>query len=653
MKLLKRRTRIEIPEREDIDESGAVQITYTGFMTRIILVISVIMSFFQLYYSTIGVMDAVKFRSWHLGFLLIFAFILYPARKNRDTVRVRPTVFDMICIGISIVSIGYFLLTYDDFIRERYGVMNFTDVIFGGLGILMLFEAARRVVGNVLTIIAAIFLLYNFYGVYIPGILGHNGFTLERVINVMFWGGQGIFGVALGTSATFIFVFILFGAFLKNSGFSEFINDLALTIAGRSAGGPAKVSVLASSLMGMMSGSAVGNVVTTGAVTIPMMKKYGFKPRFAGAVEAVASTGGTIAPPVMGAAAFIMAQYLGISYAFVVVAAIVPAVLYYFTLFMAVHFEAKNMGLSGISKENLPQAKKVLKEKGHLSIPLFVLIGGLATGITPLYAALWAIFATVIASWLRKSTRMGLKKILQSFEEGVKASISVGIACAIVGIVIGTITLTSLGLVVGNNVIALAGDNVLIAAILTMIICIILGMGIPVTAAYIIVAAICVPILINMGIVPIAAHMFAFMYAALSAITPPVALASYAAAGLAGTDSNKVGFEAVRLGSVGFITPFFFLFNPVLLLQGDDLLETIVAIITALIGSLGLAAGLKARLFVRLNILERILMVASGLLLIYPGYIAAVVGIALFGVVTIRQFIIRKRNNQLQAEISK
>lgn len=618
-------------------EVGSKQVQYVGLMARVVLIIAIVWTVFQLYMSSYGVMEAVMFRAWHLFFLLVLTFILYPATKLKSGERRRPTLWDFTCLIITVIAFGYFFTVYDDFIRERNGINTPLDILFGGLAIIMLFEASRRVVGKGLTIIAAIFLLYNFVGPYIPGIFGHFGFSIERVVNVLFWGSQGIFGIALGVSATYIFVFVLFGAFLKNSGFTDFINDLALTIAGRTAGGPAKVAIFGSAFMGMINGSAVGNVVTTGTVTIPMMKKTGYKSSFSGAVEAVASTGGLMAPPIMGAAGFIMAQYLGQPYTVVILAAIIPIILYYIALFMAVHFEAKNMGLSGISKENIPDAIEVLKKGSHLLIPLIVLIVALFTGVTPLFAAIWALISTIAASWLRKSTRMGLKDILRSIEEGAKNAVTVGIACAIVGVVIATISLTSVGLVVGNNIISLAGENLLIAAFLTMIISILLGMGVPVTAAYIIVAAITVPILIELGVTPIAAHMFGLYYAALSSITPPVALASYAAAGIAGADANKVSIESVKIGIVGFIIPFFFLFNPVLLFAEGTTGDSIRAAVTAMVGVVALAAVMKGRLFKPTNVVQRVSLLIAAALLIQPGILNEIIGIIIVGLICAMQ----------------
>lgn len=600
---------------------------YLGVTAKLVTGILIIWSIFQLYTSSFGILEAIKMRAWHLGFLLILAFLIYPASKKSANSRKLPTVWDLVCILLTIISIGYLLLTYDTFARERFGIHVDMDYYMAAIGILVVFEASRRVVGNALTIICAVFLVYNFMGPYIPGALGHVGFSFERVTDIMFWGSQGLFGIALGVSATYIFLFVLFGAFLKNSGFTDFINDIALSIAGWTAGGPAKVAVIGSGFMGMVNGSAVANVVTTGAVTIPLMKKTGYKPKFAAAVEAVASTGGQFAPPIMGAAGFIMAEFLGVPYRTIMLAAIIPALLYYVTVFMVVHFEAKRIGLTGISKENIPNMMKVLKEGGHLLIPLVVLIVLLSTGVTPLYAAVFALISTVIASWLRKSTRMGFKTIVDSLVEGSKGAIAVGIACAIVGVVVGTISLTSLGLTLGNNILALAGDNLFLAASLTMLISIVLGMGIPATAAYIIVATIAAPLLVKLGVPPLAAHMFAFFYAGLSNITPPVALAAYAAAGLAGASPNKVGIEAVRIGLTGFILPFFFLYNPVLLFNGETVSASLVAMATATVGVVCIAAGSQGWFITKTNLVQRIGLLITGFLMVDPGLITDITGI--------------------------
>lgn len=635
-------TEKELQQLMDLEENSNAR-KYVGIFLKLIIFLSIVWSIFQIYMSTIGVMEATKFRVWHLGFLLLFAFIFYPATKKSSGTRKLPSWLDLICIAGTIFTTAYFLITYDTFIRDRGGENTTMDLWVGAFAILLLFEASRRVVGNALTIIALFFLTYNFFGAYIPGMFGHYGFSVERVINIMYWGGQGIFGTAIGVSATYIFVFVLFGAFLKNSGFSDFINDLALTIAGRTAGGPAKVAVFASALMATVSGSAVSNVVTTGTVTIPMMKKAGYSKKFAGAVESVASTGGLIAPPVMGAAAFIMAEYLGVSYSVVLLAAIIPATLYYLTLFMIVHFEAKKMGLSGISKENIPNAKIVLKNGGHLFIPLFILLFMLFTGFSPLYAAVISLFSVVPAAAIRKHTRMSLKVIVDSVVEGVKGAISVGIACAIVGIVIATLTLTSTGLTFGYNILTLAGDSVLVAALLTALISIVLGMGIPATAAYIIVVTISVPILTQLGVPAIAAHMFAFYFAALSSITPPVALAAYAAAGIAGESPNKVAVESMRLGLIGFIVPFFFIFNPTLLLTGGTVSAYIFAALTACIGGVALAAGLKGYMFRHMYWFERVIALVAGVALMDTTLMINIIALLAVLAVVIYQIVVKEK----------
>lgn len=610
---------------------------YIGIMAKVVTAVALIWALFQIYVNSFGVLEAIKMRAWHLGFLLILTFLLYPANKKKMKARKLPTVWDITCILLTLYSVGYLLITYDTFARERAGFHVEMDYLVGAIGLFVVFEASRRIAGYTLTIIAAVFLAYNFLGPYIPGMLGHAGYSYERVTDIMWWGSQGLFGITLGVSATYIFMFVLFGAFLKNSGFTDFINDIALALAGWTAGGPAKVSVIGSGFMGMVNGSAVANVVTTGAVTIPLMKKTGYSSRFAAAVEAVASTGGQIAPPVMGAAAFIMAEFIGVPYTKIILAAIIPALVYYIALFMVVHFEAKKIGLKGISKENIPNVVQVLKEGGHLTIPIIVLLGLLFTGVTPLYAATFALLATVVASWFRKSTRMGLKQIVDSMVEGSLSAIGVGIACAIVGVVVGTVSLTSVGLTLGNNILQLSGGSIIVAAILTMIISIVLGMGIPATAAYIIVATISAPLLVQLGAPPLAAHLFAFFYASLSNITPPVALAAYAAAGVSGANPNAVGFLATKLGLTGFIIPYFFLFNPVLLFDGESYVHSFIALITASIGVVALAGGLQGWVLNKTNWIQRIMLFATAFLMIDPNIVLSIIGFVVFLAVIIWQ----------------
>jgi TRAP transporter 4TM/12TM fusion protein len=600
---------------------------YTGPMVRVISFFSIIWALFQIFESSYGVMEAIKFRAWYFGFLTIAIFLLMPARKNESPKRSLPSIWDCICIVSALISVGYFILTYDIYVLDRGGMHVTLDYWFGALGILVAFEAARRAAGTVMTVLSAIFLLYNFLGAYIPGVFGHTNFTLDRVIDVMWWGTEGIFGTVIDVASTYIFLFILFGAFLRKSGFIDFANNLALTIAGRTSGGPAKVAVIGSGLMGMINGSGVANASTVGTVTIPLMKRAGYKGHFAAGVEAVAGTGGVIAPPVMGAASFVMAEFLGINYSVIMLAALIPAILYFLTCFMSVHFEAKKLGLKGLPKEEIPKIKDVLKQGGHLVIPVIILVALIVEGTTPLFAAVWSMLATVVVSWLRKETRMGLKDILEALQEGAKGSLTVGAACTIVGVIVGTISLTSLGLTLGNNILALAGNHLFLVALLTMLISTLLGMGVPVTASYIITATISAPLLVKMGVPILVAHMFAFFYAALSDITPPVALAAMAAAGIAKEPTLKVAMTAVRLGITGFIIPYFFLYNPLLLFQGESPLYSIFAGLTAAIGVVALAAALSNWFAARLSLLQRVLLLIGAFCMIWPEFYSDIAGI--------------------------
>ncbi len=602
---------------------------YIGPFTKVITIITIIWSLFQLYVNSFGVLDAIRLRGWHIIFLILMTFLLYPAYKKEKRERSLPTVFDLICLALGIGSFGYLLVNYNSYVL-RGGYLLPIDYVVAGIGVLVVFEAARRVVGN-LAILALIFLIYNFIGPYIPGSFGHSGFSIKRVVEHMFWGSQGILGMGVGVSATYIFVFILFGAFLRISGFSNFINDVALTVAGRSAGGPAKVAVFASALMGMINGSALANVATTGTITIPLMKKTGYNSNFAAAVEAVASTGGQFTPPIMGAVGFLMAEFLGISYLKVMIASIIPAFLYYLTLIMAVHFEARKNGLKGIDKENIPRLIEVLKKQGHLSLPLITLLGLMILGYTPLYAAVFSIFATIIVSWFSKDTRMGLAKILEALEEGAKGAVGVGIACVIIGVIIGTVSLTGLGLTFGYQVLQFAGEGqIYLAGLLVMVMSIILGMGVPGIAAYVIVATVAAPVLIKAGTTPMAAHMFVLIYASLSNITPPVAMSSYVAAGIANADQTKTSLVAVRLGLTGFLLPFFFLNNPLLLMQDGSTVRIIMAALSATLGVTCLASGLQGWLLTSTSWLERSLLIVAAFLTIEPSVGLDLVGIVIF-----------------------
>jgi TRAP transporter 4TM/12TM fusion protein len=617
---------------------------YTGPLGHLTTILFLVWAVFQIYANTLGIVDAMALRTWHLFFLLGFTFLLFPTYGKEKRIRKLPPIWDIVLLALTIFTFAYLLKNYIE-VAKRGGYLLPFDLVVAAVALVLLFEGGRRACRN-LAILGLVFLLYNFLGMLIPGELGHVGFSLKRVLNHMIWGSQGIFGVGIGVSATYIFLFVLFGSYLKYSGFSQFINDIALTLVGRSAGGPAKVAVLASALLGMINGSAIANVATTGTITIPMMKKTGYKKEFAAAVEAVASTGGQFAPPIMGAVGFVMAEFMGVSYTTVLLAACIPAFLYYLTLLFAVHFEAKRLGLSGLSKDNIPAAMEVLKKQGHLVIPLVVLLVLLGFGYTPLFAAVVSIFATILASWLRKETRMTWRTIVQATVEGSRSAITVGMSCAIIGVIIGTVSLTGLGLSFGYIILRIVGEGQLyLGGFMVMLMSIVLGMGVPGVAAYVIVSTVSVPVLIQAGAIPMAAHMFCLIYACLSNITPPVAMSSYVASGIADSDQTKTSLIAVKLGLTGFILPFFFLDNPILLLgtaANTPLLLTLRAIATSSIGVIALSAGLQGYLFARLNAVEKALLVIAGLLFIETKLITDLIAVAIFTAIMAIQIIQKK-----------
>lgn len=617
----------ELLEEKDSDARMRI---YKGPLAKIIIVLLCLWAAFQIYFTTIGAISAINLRAVHCIFLMFFTFMLFPTYKKEKRVRTLPPLWDIVCMVLTVGTFGYLILNYPR-IAMTGGRIDDIEVVIAGVALLLVFEAARRASGN-LAILALIFLGYNWFGEYLPGYLGHNGFMLKRVLITQFWGTQGVLGTGIGVSATYIFLFVLFGSYLKYSGFSKFINDFSLTLVGQTPGGPAKVAVLASGLMGMINGSAVANVATTGTITIPLMKQTGYKKEFAGAVEAVASTGGQFCPPIMGAVGFVMAEFLGISYTKVMLASIVPAFLYYFGLLLAVHFEAMRLGLSGLSRENIPDAMKVLKTQGHLVIPLVMLISLMFMGYTPLYAAVFSIFGTIAASWLRKETRMTPQIILDATVEGAKGAISVGVCCVIIGVIIGTVTLTSMGLNMGYLILNIVdNNNIYLTGFLVMIMSTILGMGVPGVAAYVIVQAVAVPVLINSGTLALTSHLFCLIYACLSNITPPVAISAYVASGIAGSDQTQTGIWAMRLGIIGFIIPFFFLDNPVLLIGVDQtasMAATLWAVFTATLGTGALVAGLEGWYVKRCNVAERLALIACAPALLYPGTITDALGIA-------------------------
>lgn len=622
---------------EDKDAESRTRIL-TGLLDKAFTAVLIIWAVFQIWINTFGTLGAVKMRTAHIMFLLPLAVTLYPTFKRERRRRKNLPLWDWLYIAAAVASYGYILWRYDALART--GRLNTTDVWVGVMCLLLAFEAARRTSRN-LAIIALVFLSYfAVWGRYVPGVFGTSAFTLKRVVKALVWDTGGILGTGANVSATYIFVFVLFGAFLKYSGFSQFINDIALTLVGRSPGGPAKVAVLASALMGMINGSAIANVATTGTITIPLMKKTGYKKDFAAAVEAVASTGGQFTPPIMGAVGFVMAEFMAVSYTKVMLAAAIPAFLYYLGLIYSVHLEARRLGLSGLSPENIPKAGKVLRERGHLLIPLAVLLTLMFLGYTPLFAAIAATVVTVPVSWLRRDTRMDISAVVRATVEGSRSAIGVGVSCVIIGVVIGSVNMTSLGLNFGNLILQVVGEGQLfLGGLMVMIMSTILGMGVPGVAAYVIVYVVAVPVLRATGATEMAANLFCLIYACLSNITPPVAMSSYVAAGIADSSMTKTSLIAMKLGIAGFVLPFFFLNNPVLLYgstEGVTMGETIRAFATSCVGVLAMSAGLAglpvckyAAGTTALRIVCRAMLLIGGLLFVNPTLVTDVLGLVI------------------------
>ncbi|MEK4027158.1 TRAP transporter permease [Pseudobacillus sp. FSL P4-0506] len=614
-----------------------------GFWRWAVFALSVGLAGYHLYTAYFGPLDALRHRSLHTAVIAALVFILYPAFYKKGTNKVTPV--DVIWMVAALATGGYMIIDYQG-IAERMSIYmpSGVDIAFGLLTIAVVIEGGRRVAGNALTILTALFLAYAFFGQYFPDLLKHSGKDLEDIVTYMYLSTEGIYGIAISVSASYIILFILFGAFLNRSGMGQFFTDISLSVAGHTSGGPAKVAVVSSGLLGSINGSALANVVTTGAFTIPLMKRVGYKPEFAGAVEATASVGGQIIPPVMGATAFIMAETLGMPYNQIALAAILPAFLYYLGIICIVHFRAKKLGLRGMSKEELPNLWQVFKKGGHLLIPIIVLIGMLIAGKTPLYAAFYAIVLSIVVSWFNKETRMGIKEILGAMEDGVRSALGVAMSCAMVGLIVGVSTLTGLGPKLTQSILVLGQGEMFLTLIFTMIACIVMGMGLPSIPTYIITATMAAPALLELGVAPFVTHMFVFYFGILANVTPPVALAAFAGAGIAGASPNKTGFEALRLALSGFIIPYIFVFSPVILMQDvTSPLEVVWVTVTAIIGILGLSAALERYLIADLPLPLAALCFIGSITLIIPGIWTDVVGLGILALVLIQQFIARSK----------
>ena len=602
------------------------------------ILIAVAMCIYHIWAIVFGSSEALLFRGTHVLFAVTLTLLLYSTFGRKDGEA--PGILDYLILAVSLAPIVY-ILWNQKYIDERipFGIDPLTnwDIVMSVIMIVVVLEATRRVIGLALPITAIIFLIYGFYV-----------FWKEptRILDQLYMGTEGIFGIPISVSATYVLIFVLFGSFMERTGTGQLFMDFAMALTGHTAGGPGKVSVVSSSLFGTISGSAVANVMVDGPISIPLMKRSGFPAHFAAGVEATASTGGQIMPPIMGAAAFLLAQNLQVSYGQVIIWALLPAILYYVACFCAVHFEAKRHGIHGVPRSELPKMKIVMAERGHLFIPILIILLVMYSGYSAPLAALAGTAACFPVAALRKSTRVNctLQNVIEAFYDGAKNALGVALACACAGIVIGVITQTNLGIVFTQYVTHIAKDTLLLTLVLTMVAAIVLGMGMPTTPAYIILTALLIPAIIKLGVIEEAAHMFAFYFAVLSAITPPVALAVFAAAGIAKADLWKSGWAAVKVGAAGFIVPFMFVYEPALLMIHDSWFWIIYRFVLAVLGISLLAGGLHGYFLSRASMWQRALLIGGGLLLVAPYVWSDIAGFVICGFVLTVQWLQRKQS---------
>ncbi len=647
---------------KDLDREQAYR-EHKCWRQYITVIISIIFVAFQLYATLSGLVTAQILRATHLAFVQLLAFLLFPATKKmpRNTLPFYDVLLGLAGAGCWM----YIVINFQNLVR-RSGNNTTLDVIIGIIGILILFESCRRIVGLPIMTIASVFVIYAFVGKYLPGFLHHRGYSLQRVVCHLFYNTEGIMGTPIGACSTFIFLFILFGALLEKTGIGQFFIDVCNAIAGGASGGPAKVAVLSSALLGTVSGSSVSNTVGSGSFTIPMMKRLGYKGEFAGAVEASASTGGQLMPPIMGAAAFLMAESLGMPYITIVKAAVIPALLYFTGIFITVHLEAKKLGLKGLPREQLPKFLPLFLSKGYMILPLVVIIYFLCAGKTAVFAALMGIVSCLLIAIAvsiidlakgRKPT-FGSRDLIDVMCAAARNIISVAIACGMAGIIIGIVTLTGLGLKLGAGLVSLAGGKLFLTLIFTMLASIILGMGAPTTANYLITSTITAGAIIQLGVQPLAAHMFAFYFGIIADVTPPVALAAIAGAAIAKARPMKTAFNATKLAIGAFIIPYMFVYNSQMLMIDASAGRILFIIATALIGMFGISVALEGYGFnftgllhgsgkskgltVTLDVIERLLFAIAGLLCVIPETRSDIIGLSMMAVLIAYQIIVKK-----------
>lgn len=634
-----------ILEKYDIESNVR---TVSGVMKHVIFFGLLAFSLFQLYTAIFGQFTAPIQRTIHLGFGLALIFLLFPFRKKAPKSKI--PWFDYILSILSVVVGLYWTLNYTELVG-RNGTITQLDFIVGLIAVVLVLEAARRAVGLPITIIAVCFLIYAYFGPHFPAFMAHRGQDLESIVNLMYFTTDGILGTPISVSATFIFVFLLFGAFLVKTGVGQYFNDLAVSLAGKLIGGPAKVAVFSSALQGTISGSSVANVVTSGSYTIPMMKKLGYRKEFAGAVEAAASTGGQLMPPIMGAAAFLMVEFIGrgITYWDIAKAAAIPALLYFTGIWIMTHFEAKRVGLRGLRDDQMPDRKEVFK-KIYLLLPIVAIIILMLTGTPVMHAALYGILISIGVAMFNKETRLKPRDIVDALVEGARTALGVVAATACAGIIVGVVVKTGLGLSLANSLVALAGGSIILTLVFVMIASLILGMGAPTTANYVITSTIAAPAIVALlspntpqELVPVvvllSAHFFVFYFGIIADITPPVALAAFAASGISGGDPIKTGVNSAKLAIAAFIIPYMIIFSPALLMIDTTIPQIIWVVFTAITGMVAIGAGVIGFWYRKMLWIERIIALGAGLLLIYPEKFSDWAGLGIFVIMFIIQYL--------------
>jgi len=620
---------------------------------NIVILLLFVMSLYHLYIGFFGIVDIWRHRAIHIGFVLVITWLIKPLEntlsfKNENVKKIL-NFFDVVSFTLIILLSSYMVIFYEE-IQWRAGIPDIYDKIATMIFLLAILEACRRLVGIILTFITSIFAAYLFFGSYIPGRLGYPGFSYNMITDRMFNATFGFLGSAIGVASTFIIIFILFASFLKYSGAGEYFSNLAAALSGRSMGGPAKTAVVASALMGMVTGTPSGNVAATGSITIPLMKRFGYPSHFAAAVEGSASMGGSIMPPIMGAVVFLMAEWTDTPYITICRYALLPALLFFFGIYISVHCEAIKLNLLPMDSDKLPKFWPTFISGIHYFISLAILIYLLMSGLTPMKSGLYAIISLVILSMFRKETRMNPRKIFDALIDGSRTMLIVSAACAAGGVIMAVVTQTGLGMKLAAMIRIVSGGMIFPALILTMIVSLVLGMGMASIAAYLILASVVAPALVQMGVQPVVAHLFCYYYGMLSNVTPPVAIGAFVAAGIADADQMKTAFTATKLSLVAFILPFMWVFDSRLMLIGPPQ-TLILPIITAFIGTFCLASAIQGLLLIRLNIFTRLLLFSGSMFLVYPGIMSDLIGFPIIVIVLI--FIFLQKHKQKTVSLAK